>query len=118
MAAGKKRICIPSPKADRAPIITLFFLWRLHSAPRHGYSIIQDMRKVAIPLCKPSTVYALLAKLEKAGLVKSHYDESSAHARKMFQTTPKGWLLLQKVKKQKVRGLWREFITDLLHGPA
>ena len=113
MAAGKKSVCIPRHKM-RAPIMTLFFIWRLHGKPRHGYSLIADIREIAIAPCKPSTVYALLIKLEKAGLVRSHMDGHGAHVRKLYQTTQKGWELLQRIKGSKIRGLWREFIKELL----
>jgi len=114
MGSSKKEICIPHTKSHRAPIMTLFFIWRLHGSARHGYSLVQDMKEISISACKPSTVYALLSKLEKAGLVKSHYDESGAHARKLYSTTPKGWALLQTVKERKIQGLWREFLKELL----
>ncbi len=112
--AGAKRLLIMGPKDSHAPIMTLFFIWRLHGKPRHGYSLIKDMREIAIPICKPSTVYALLAKLERAGLVRSRLDESSAHARKLYQTTAKGWELLQNIKNTRMKGIWREFIKGLL----
>ncbi len=96
------------------PILTLFFIWRLHGEPRHGYSLIKDLREIAIAPSKPSTVYALLAKLEKAGMVKSRLDSRAAHVRKLYQTTAQGWNLLQEVKKRKMRGLWREFISGLI----
>ena len=114
MAAGKKRLCIPTSNIHRAPIMTLFFLWRLHAKPRHGYSLMQDMKEIAIAPCKPSTVYALLSKLEEEGMVKSHFDETGAHTRKLYQTTQKGWALLQNMKKTKMKGLWREFMMELL----
>ncbi|MCX6772443.1 MAG: PadR family transcriptional regulator [Candidatus Micrarchaeota archaeon] len=114
MAIGKKALCNLNSKTHRAPIMTLFFLWRLHGQERHGYSLMQDMKEIAISACKPSTVYALLAKLEKAGLVKSRIDGKGAHVRRLYKTTQKGWELMQEMKRRKVKGLWREFIGSLL----
>ncbi|VVB99575.1 Transcriptional regulator PadR-like family protein [uncultured archaeon] len=105
---------IPTSQLHRAPIMTLFFLWRLHGNPQHGYSLMQDMKQIAVKPCKPSTVYVLLSKLEKAGYVKSHYDESGARVRRLYSTTPSGWALLQHIKKRKMKGLWREFVKELL----
>ncbi|MFA6489544.1 MAG: PadR family transcriptional regulator [Candidatus Micrarchaeia archaeon] len=96
------------------PILTLFFIWRLHSEPRHGYSLIKDLREIATTPAKPSTIYALLAKLEETGMIKSRLDNKGAHVRKLYQTTAQGWSLLQEVKKRKMRGLWREFICELI----
>lgn len=102
------------PNDKSSPILTLFFIWRLHKKPSHGYSLIKDIEQMGATQCKPSTVYVLLAKLEKAGMVKSHYGRGAAHMRKLYQTTEKGWKLLQNVKKTKMMGLWREFIEHLL----
>ena len=113
MAAAKGAGCA-FPKVKRAPIMTLFFLWRLHGEPRHGYSLMQDMRQIAIHACKPSTVYALLGKLEAEGLVKCHVDRQGARMRKLYQTTAKGWELLQNMKRHKMKGVWREFVSELL----
>ena len=112
--AGGKTMCVPSSKLSHATIMTLFFIWRLHGKPRHGYSLITDVREIAIPICKPSTVYALLAKLEDSGLVRSRLDESGPHSRRLYQTTEKGWALLQNIKKTRMKGIWREFIQGLL----
>ena len=114
MKGMKKLACIPSHKMGHAPILSLFFIWRLHGKPRHGYSLIKDLREIAIPPCKPSTTYLLLSKLEIAGLVKSHFDERGARVRKLYQTTAKGWELFQTIKRTKMKGLWKEFIQGLL----
>jgi len=114
--AGQKHIPakMPAIKTKRAPIITLFFIWRLHGAPRHAYSLIKDIRDVGFVQCKPSTIYALLSGMEKAGLVKSHIDSKAAHTRRLYQTTEKGWQLLRTVKANRVQGIWREFVQFLL----
>ena len=105
---------IHGPMGKRSPILTLFLIWRLHGTPRHGYSLMKDMEDIAIAPCQPSTIYALLAKLERAGLVKSRLDGKGQHMRRLYQTTGKGWKLLQEVKKRKIRGLWRGFMEHLL----
>ena len=106
--------CIPSAGNKRAPIMSLFFIWRLQGEPRHAYSLIKDIREIGIASLKPSAVYALLSGMEQSGLVKSHMDTSSRHARRMYVTTPKGKAMIAKVKKARIRGLWREFMEFLL----
>ncbi len=105
---------LPTAKVKRAPVLTLFFLWRLHLQPRHAYLLMQDIREVGFLQCKASTIYALLTSMEKAGLVKSHIDTKTRHARRLYQTTARGWSLLGKVKASKIKGLWRQFVAFLL----
>ncbi len=105
---------LPRLQKHKAPVLTMFFLWRLHSKPSHGYSLIEDVKNIGIVRCKPSTIYALLSSLEKDGLVKGRFDQTGEHLRKLFQTTPNGWNLLKETKKSKIRGLWREFVAFLL----
>jgi DNA-binding PadR family transcriptional regulator len=94
--------------------VTLFFIWRLHGSQRHPYSLLQDIYEVGFLKCKPSTVYALLSKMEKAGLVKSHVDAKGAHARRLYRTTAKGWALLHRAKAGHMKGVWRQFVQFLL----
>ena len=105
--------CFPTA-AKHAPIITLFFIWRLIGAPRHAYSLIKDIRDVGFLKCKPSTVYALLSKMEEAGLVRSHVVTKGSRVRRQYQTTAKGAALLASTKASRIKGVWREFVTYLL----
>ncbi len=100
--------------AKHAPVITLFFIWRLKGAPRHAYSLIKDIRDVGFLQCKPSTVYALLSKMEKAGLVKSHVVTKGSRVRRQYQATAKGAALLASTKASRIKGVWREFVSYLL----
>ena len=100
--------------AKHAPVITLFFIWRLRGAPRHAYSLIKDMRDVGFLQCKPSTVYALLSKMEGKGLVKSHVETKGSRVRRLYQTTQKGGALLTSIKSSRIKGVWREFVEFLL----
>ena len=106
--------CMPKANNKRAPMMCLFFIWRLQDEPRHAYSLLKDIREVGIVSLKPSAVYALLSGMEKEGFVKSHIDTSSQHARRLYRTTPKGRAYIASVKKMRVRGAWREFMEFLL----
>jgi|GEM_PF-1537754 len=105
---------LPAAHAKRAPILALFFIWRLSGAPRHAYFLLNDIREVGFMQCKPSTIYALLSNMEKAGLVASRLDSSSGRPRRLYKTTVKGKALLESVKTSRLRGVWREFVRFLL----
>jgi DNA-binding PadR family transcriptional regulator len=98
----------------RAPVLTLFFLWRLHGQPKHAYLLLEDVRSVGFLSCKPSTIYALLSSMEKAGLVKSRLDTRARRARRLYSTTEKGWRVLASAKASHIKGLWRKFVGFLL----
>jgi DNA-binding PadR family transcriptional regulator len=104
----------PTAAAKHAPVITLFFIWRLQGESRHAYSLIQDIRDVGFLQCKPSTVYALLSRMEDSGLVKSHVETKGSRVRRQYQTTAKGAALLASTKASRIRGVWREFVEFLL----
>lgn len=113
MAKAASRLLEP-PKARKAPILMLFFIWRLEKEPMHGYSLAKDMEQVAFSSCKPSTVYSILAKLERKGLVESRYEKNGKRMRKLYQTTGKGRALLEKVRGKLSKGLLREFVKSLI----
>ena len=113
-ARGAIRKKLPAKAIHRAPIMALFFIWRLHGKPRHAYSLLKDVREVGIATCKPSTVYLILSKMDEAGIVKSHLDNKGTRTRRLYQTTEKGWKLLSKIKESRIRGAWREFVQFLL----
>ena len=115
MADAKCSHAHPFPtSAKHAPVVTIFFIWRLKGEPRHAYSLIKDMRDVGFLQCKPSTIYALLSKMEEAGLVKSHIKAEGSRARRLYQTTQKGAKLLLSIKESRIKGVWREFVMALL----
>jgi DNA-binding PadR family transcriptional regulator len=104
---------LPSTAKGPARMLPLFLIWRLHIVPQHGYSILKELRGIAVAPCKPSTVYSLLADLEESGLVKSKYVQNKGRTRRLYQTTAKGHKLFIDIKKSHVRGLWKEFARAL-----
>ena len=115
LAGARRQPSHPFPTAAKhAPVITLFFIWRLSGVPRHAYSLIKDIREIGFLKCKPSTVYALLSKMEEAGLVRSHVETKGSRVRRQYQTTAKGVSLLASTKASRIKGVWREFVTYLL----
>jgi DNA-binding PadR family transcriptional regulator len=73
------------------------------------------VKNLGIGAYQPSTIYFVLAKLEKAGFIKGRRVEAGGRLRKIYATTAQGKLLLKKIKENKVKGLVREFIKSLLN---
>ncbi|MBN2044934.1 MAG: PadR family transcriptional regulator [Anaerolineales bacterium] len=72
-----------------------FLLGLLYHRPRHGYDLLKAIRQSpglsAIWYVKSGRIYALLDRLEKAGMVTAAQVEShSAPSRKQFTLTPAG----------------------------
>lgn len=107
------RIEPASAKAYHTQFLTLFLIWRLHKNEAYGYSLLQEMRGMPVSAKKPSTIYAILGKLEKAGLVRSRLEHRGARVRKIYQTTRKGWALFEGIRRKRIRGMLREFIRAL-----
>lgn len=95
-------------------LLALFLIWRLKKEPMHGYSLIREMQDIGLSPHRQSTIYSILSKLEKLGLVKSHNKEAGNRIRKMYSTTAKGAEFFEGVKKKRMNGITREFIDALL----
>ncbi len=115
--AGQCRVhrMIPAPKRGHGPkFLALFLIWRLKKKPTHCYSLLDEIKDCGMVFVKPSTLYLVLAKLEKAGLVKSEVRQAGKRTRRVYAATPKGMAVFEKVKKEKVKGLLREYLAELL----
>lgn len=71
-------------------LIDLIVLQLLDSQPMHGYQIITKIRKSFGVYFGPSTVYPLLASLEKKGQVESKWNMKSERPRKVYELTSQG----------------------------
>jgi DNA-binding PadR family transcriptional regulator len=72
--------------------LDLLLLSILEDGPRHGYAVIDELRSrseggLDLP---EGTVYPALHRLERAGLLRSAWDESSGRRRRTYSVTPKG----------------------------
>jgi DNA-binding PadR family transcriptional regulator len=56
----------------------------------HGYQVITKIRKSFGVYFGPSTIYPLLAQLEKKGQVKSQWNMKSQRPRKVYELTNQG----------------------------
>lgn len=75
-------------------LLDLIVLQFLDSQPMHGYQIITKIRKSFGVYFGPSTIYPLLASLEKKGHVKSRWNMESERPRKIYELTSQGKNLL------------------------
>jgi len=75
-------------------LLDLIVLQFLDSEPMHGYQIITKIRRGFGVYFGPSTVYPLLAALEKKGHVESKWNMKSERPRKVYELTSQGRSLL------------------------
>ncbi len=75
-------------------LLDLIVLQFLNAQPMHGYQIITKIRKNFGVYFGPSTVYPLLAQLEKKGYVKSQWNMKNERPRKTYNLTTEGHTML------------------------
>ena len=71
-------------------LLDLIVLQFLDSQPMHGYQIITKIRRGFGVYFGPSTVYPLLASLEKKGHVVSRWNMESERPKKVYELTSQG----------------------------
>ena len=75
-------------------LLDLIILQFLNAQPMHGYQVITKIRKTFGVYFGPSTIYPLLATLEKKGHVTSEWNMSSDRPRKIYRLTNDGQNIL------------------------
>ena len=75
-------------------LLDLIVLQFLSSQPMHGYQIITKIRKNFGVYFGPSTIYPLLATLEKKGHVTSEWNMKTERPRKIYKLTTEGQTML------------------------
>jgi DNA-binding PadR family transcriptional regulator len=75
-------------------LLDLIILQFLNSQPMHGYQVITKIRKTFGVYFGPSTIYPLLATLEKKGFVNSQWNMSNERPRKIYNLTTEGQNIL------------------------
>ena len=70
--------------------LNLIVLQFIDSQPMHGYQIITKIRRSFGVYLGPSTVYPLLASLEKKGQVSSRWNMEGERPRKTYEITKEG----------------------------
>jgi PadR family transcriptional regulator PadR len=75
-------------------LLDLIVLQFLNNQPMHGYQIITKIRKSFGVYFGPSTIYPLLATLEKKGYVNSEWNMQTERPRKIYKLTNEGQTML------------------------
>jgi PadR family transcriptional regulator PadR len=75
-------------------LLDLIVLQFLSTQPMHGYQVITKIRKSFGVYFGPSTIYPLLATLEKKGFVNSEWNMNSERPRKVYKLTTEGQSML------------------------
>lgn len=87
--------------------LDLLVLAIVSSGPIHGYGVIEGLRDRSdgsFDLAE-GTVYPVLHRLERAGLLEHEWSEASGRRRKLYRLTAAG-----KAKLVEQRQGWREFV--------
>jgi PadR family transcriptional regulator PadR len=71
-------------------LLDLIVLQFINSQPMHGYQVITKIRRSFGVYFGPSTVYPLLASLEKKGHVSSSWNMEGERPRKVYEITNEG----------------------------
>jgi PadR family transcriptional regulator PadR len=90
----------------RRGTLVLSVLCRL-SSPTYGYSLVQDLSANDIPM-EANTLYPLLRRLEKQGLLKSEWETSGTKPRKYYMLTQLGLEVYQQLKLE-----WDKMVTTM-----
>ncbi|HPR39993.1 MAG TPA: PadR family transcriptional regulator [Oscillospiraceae bacterium] len=81
--------------------------------PKYGYSLVQELSEKGVPV-DGNTLYPLLRRLEKQGLLRSEWETNGSKPRKYYVRTPRGRDVCMKL-----RDYWIETvvsISDLMKG--
>ncbi len=81
--------------------------------PKYGYSLVQDLEQKNA-FIEPGTLYPLLRRLEKQGLLSSEWDTKENRPRKYYVLSDQGHEVYQRLKtewkslSEKLEGLFKE----------
>ena len=86
--------------------LDLLLLVVLKKGPAHGYAVIESLRRQSGGLfdLPEGTIYPALHRLERQGLLRSHWQEDTARRKRIYQLTPKGEQALAKRQAE-----WQKF---------
>ncbi len=85
----------------RRGTIVLSVLCQLSSS-KYGYSLVQQLSDSDVPI-EANTLYPLLRRLEKQGLLKSEWETTSSKPRKYYVTTELGNKVYAQLKQEWLR---------------
>ncbi|WP_251066707.1 PadR family transcriptional regulator [Streptomyces sp. ISL-36] len=90
-------------------VLDLCLLALIAERPRYGYEFVEALRESGLELVSEGSIYPLLARMERAGLVESYRAPSSSGGapRKYYRLTGAG-----QAELSRGRAVWREFATQ------
>lgn len=77
------------------------------TTPRYGYALLETLDSAGFPV-DGNTLYPLLRRLEKQGLLTSEWNTDEARPRKFYRSSPAGTELLTHLRTQ-----WRSLDTAI-----
>lgn len=83
---------------SQVSMLELQVLWHLSSQDTHGYALIQDLSKHRSSPLTPGTLYPLLGRFEKQGLIR--VKETGDRDKKTYTITEDGQKLLDKLSHE------------------
>lgn len=78
--------------------LVLSVLSQLHTA-EYGYSLVQKLEEKGSPV-EANTLYPLLRRLEKQGLLKSEWDTTESRPRKYYLLSDDGMKVYEQLKEE------------------
>ncbi|MGX7182587.1 PadR family transcriptional regulator [Enterococcus pallens] len=81
--------------------------------PYYGYALLQEMQEKGIEI-EANTLYPLLRRLEKQGLLTSDWDTTESRPRKYYTVSPEGVTISRELLKEWKR--MQESITQIYLG--
>lgn len=81
--------------------------------PRYGYGLLQNLEHSKIPI-DAGTLYPLLRRLEKQGVLESSWETSEARPRKYYRQSPQGEVLYAELLQE--WALMNDTITAMVRG--
>ena len=90
--------------------LDMLLLAVLRSRPAHGYAIIEELRRRSAGTfdLPEGTIYPALHRLERAGLINSHWSEESGRRRRIYELTRRGLSALEKSRQE-----WQQFALGI-----
>lgn len=82
----------------RRGVIVLAILSQL-TVPRYGYGLLQQLEHAAVPI-DAGTLYPLLRRLEKQGVLDSSWETSGSRPRKYYRLNENGQKLYMQLVKE------------------
>lgn len=97
MAGHEELLNSFAAELKRGPQV-LLVLSQLES-PEYGYSLVQKLEEKQAPI-EANTLYPMLRRLEKQGLLVSEWDTTESRPRKFYQLSEEGRLIYSGLKEE------------------